>query len=221
MWRDFIANYRFIISCLMAASIFSLLFISLPFNAAKTVVPDPQPMAGRNYSSFNVKVLNVAHTQANDNYVPYRQAQFFINRSDPAKDSFIGEWGVTFFERTPLMGAVTANYFNLLGDRPPIDYTWSAKSSDPDHTYKKFQILAQILNSLLLIPGFFLLNRLFNRKTAYISVLFLIPSAYFLYNSFFTWPKSLVSFFVLTSWLLLLEKRPRLTILAGMVSGIA
>jgi hypothetical protein len=221
IWRELIDKYRFVLGCFLAMSLFSLLVISLPFNAPRAIVPDPQPQPDRNYSSLNVKVLNVAHTQANDNYVPYRQAQFYVNRSDPAKDSFINEWGVHFFERTPLMGAVTANYFNLLGDKPPIDYTWSAKAADPDHTYKKFQVLAQILNSLLIVPGFFLIGQLFNKRTAYLSALFIIPSAFFLYNEFFTWPKSLVSFFALTSWLLLLERKPRYTFLAGIVSGVA
>lgn len=221
LWADIYARARFPLACLLSMSLFSLLFISLPFNAPKTIVPDPQPEAGRNYNSFNVKVINVAHTQANDNYVPYRQAQFFINRSDPAKDSFINEWGVTFFERTPLMGAVTANYFNLLGDKPPIDYIWSASAKDNNHTYKKFQILSQILNSLLIIPGFYLLAALFKKRTAYLSLLFLITNIYFLYNSFFSWPKSLVSFFILCSWLLLLERKPNYTFMAGVVSGFA
>ena len=221
LWRDVVAKYRFPLVCLAAMSLFSLIFISLPFNAPRTIVPDPTPQPDRNYSAFNVKVLNVAQTQANDNYVPYRQAQFFINRSDPAKDSFIDEWGVNFFVRTPLMGAVTANYFNLLGDRPPVDYTWSSSAQDLGHTYKKFQVLAQVLNTLFIIPAFFIIARLFNKKTAYISLLFMIPSIYFVYNAFFSWPKSLVAFFILTSWLLLLEKRLRATVLAGAVSGVA
>ena len=202
-------------------SLFSLAFIGLSFNAPKTYVPDPEPTAGQHYSAFNVKVLNVAQTQANDNYIPYRQAQFFVNRDDPAKDSFISEWGVNFFVRTPLMGAVTANYFNLLGDKPPIGYIWAADSTDRGHTYLKFQVLAQILNSLLVVPAYFILTRLFNQKVAAISSIFIITSQFFLYNSFFSWPKSLVAFFILVSWLLLLEGRRSYTFLAGVVSGFA
>jgi hypothetical protein len=79
LFKDFITRYKFPLGCLLATSLFSLMFISLPFNAPRAFIPDPQPQAKRNYSTFNVKVLNVAQTQANDNYVPYRQAQFFIN----------------------------------------------------------------------------------------------------------------------------------------------
>ncbi len=209
------------LASLLLISAFSLAFIGLTFARPYTIIPDPEPRTDRNYTSFNIKVLNVAKTGANDNYIPYRQAQFFINRSDPAKDSFIGEWGVHFFQRTPLMGAVSANYFTALNDSLPIGYTWSNDSVDPGQTYQKFQIIAQILNSLFVIPAFYLLTRLFSRRTAVLSMIFIIPNQFFLYNSFFSWPKSLVAFFILLSWTLLMEKGLRYVLLAGSMSGIA
>jgi hypothetical protein len=212
---------RFPIICLLLMSLFSSVFISLSFNAKYSFIPDPSPLPNRNYNVLSTKVLNVAQTPANDNYIPYRQAQFFINRSDPAKDSFIGEWGVTFFQRTPLLGAVTANYFSLLGEKVPVDYTWSVNGADPDKTYAQFQVIAAVLNALFIVPAFFLLVKLFNRKTAVITCLFLIPSQFFLYNAVFSWPKSLVAFFIILSWLLILENRLRYTLLAGIASGIA
>lgn len=212
---------RFPILCLLAMSIFFTAFISLSFLATPKYIPDPTAQANRNYSTLNVKVLNVAQTAANDNYIPYRQAQFFTNRSDPAKDSFIDEWGVHFFQRTPLMGAITATYFNLLGDQPPIDYTWSGESKDTDNTYLKFQVIAHVLNGLFVVPAFFLLTKLFKRKTAVVASLFLVSSQYFLYNAMFTWPKSFVAFFILLSWLLLLENKMMCTVLAAIASGVA
>jgi len=212
---------RFPIICLFGMSLLSLAFMGLSFSPKFSILPDPSPTANRNYTVLNVKVLNVAHTNANDNYIPYRQAQFFLNRSDPAKDSFIAEWGVTFFQRTPLMGAVSANYFNLLNTKPPIAYIWSNDGRDPSETYEKFQILAQIMNSLFIVPAFFLLSKIFNKRTASLTILLLIPSQFFLYNAFFTWPKSLVAFFILASWLLLFEKKIRYTVAAGIVAGIS
>lgn len=206
---------------LVIMSTFSLAFIGLSFSKPFSITPDPEIRTDRNYNVLNVKVLNVAQTGANDNYIPYRQAQFFINRSDPAKDSFIGEWGVGFFQRTPLMGAVSAQYFTAFNDSLPIGYIWSGESVDPDRTYVKFQIIAQILNSLFILPAFYLLTKLFNRRTALLSILFIIPSQFFLYNSFFSWPKSLTAFFILLSWLLLFEKRLRYVVLAGLASGLA
>lgn len=222
LYRHIWPEHRLVIGALMLMSAFGLAFITLSFTGPRTFVPDPEFRPDHNYEAFNVKVLNVAQTNANDNYVPYRQAQFMVNRSNPATDSFIDEWGVHFFQRTPLMGAVTAQYFVLLGDHPPIDYTWSPTGQDPGHTYLKFQIIAHILNALFIVPAFFLLGHLFNRRTAVVSLLFMIPSHFFLYNAFFSWPKSLVAFFILFSWLLLFQKREmRYLVLAAAASGVA
>jgi len=212
---------RFPLICLVLMTLVSSAFVGLTFNSKYTFVPDPVAQSNRNYHVLSVKVLNISQTQANDNYIPYRQAQFFINHSNPAKDSFIQEWGVNFFQRTPLMGAVTANYFNLFHEKVPIDYTWSKTSNDVDHTYVQFQLISNVLNALFIIPAYFLLIKLFNKKTALITCLFLVVSQFFLYNATFSWPKSLVAFFVLLSWLLLLEKKMNYTVLAGIASGVA
>jgi hypothetical protein len=206
---------------LLAISLFSLAFVSLTFSSSYKYIPDPEQRSDRNYNVLSVKVLNLAATSANDNYIPYRQAQFFVNNSDPAKDSFINEWGVGFFQRTPLMGAVVAQYFNSFSDRPPIGYTWSSDSQDRDNTYVKFQIIAQILNSVFILPAFYLLIYFFKRKAAIMAILFIIPSQFFLYNSIFSWPKSLVAFFILLSWLLLTKKGKGYVLLAGVTSGFA
>lgn len=206
---------------MLAMSIFSTAFTALSYTGALTFIPDPEAIAGRNYDTLNVKVLNVAQTNANDNFIPYRQAQFIVNESDPAKDSFISEWGVHFFQRTPLMGAVTAEYFILLGDKPPIDYPWSETANDTNLTYAKFQIISHIVNALLVIPGFYLIAHFFKRRTAILSLLFMIPSHFFLFSTFFSWPKSLTAFFILLSWLLLFEQKTRYIVLAAAASGIA
>lgn len=219
-YRD-LWSLRLPLLCLLLMSVFASLFLSLSFNSKYTFLPDPQPQSNRNYNVLAVKVLNVSDTQANDNSVPYRQAQFFINRSDPGKDSFIDEWGVHFFQRTPLMGGVTATYLNLLGDKPPIAYIWSNDAPDPSHTYQKFQIISHALNSLFIVPAFFLLAWFFKRKVAAIACLFMVTSQFFLYNAVFSWPKSFVAFFVLVSWLMLLENRFRYTLLAAPIGGAA
>jgi hypothetical protein len=213
--------FRFLLTCLAAMSLFSALFIQLTLPGPYRIIPDPTPLPGYSYSQFDVKVLNVSQTNANDNSIPYRQAQFFVNRSNPGKDSFIDEWGVSFFQRTPLMGAVSASYFTLLHENLPIALIWSPDSPDPHHTYEQFQVIASVLNALFILPAFFLFVRFFGVQAAKISLLFIVPSQFFLYNSFFTWPKSLVAFFVLFTWLLLFEKQSRYLVLAGITSGLA
>ncbi len=207
---------------LILISLLAVLFVNLKRTQTQEYIPDPKPLAQRNYSVINVKILNLAHTNANDNYIPYRQAQFFYHRLNLNINSFIDEWGVHFFQRTPFMGGVTAFYMDLFRSKPPIDYLWSTTSIDPNNSYGLFQVLASILNSLFILPSYFLLKRLFNNKTATISLLFLITNAFFLHSNFYTWPKSLVAFFVLFSWLLIIEKRTaRHTVFAGAILGIA
>ncbi len=220
LYKDLIKLRTPILSMLLL-SITACLFISFQNFNSNNYIPDPEYRNDRNYSAFNVKVINISQTNANDNYIPYRQAQFFVNRSDPATDSFIDEWGVHFFQRTPLMGAVSANYFNAFNDDLPIDYLWSSNSADTDNTYYKFQVIATILNSLFIIPAFFLLSKLFNEKVAAVSGAFFAVNSFFIYNSFYTWPKSFVIFFVLLMWLLLYEKQLRFTVMAGIAAGLA
>lgn len=212
---------RFPLISLCVMTLLSLAFIGLSYPGPWNQIPDPEPRSDRNYQVLDVKVLNVAQTNANDNYIPYRQAQFFANRSDPGKDSFIDEWGVHFFQRTPLMGAVTAQFFNALNDKPPVDYIWSSNASDPHHTFIKFQIIAHTLNCLFVVPAFYLLALLFNRRASQVALLFMIPSQFFLYNAFFSWPKSFVAFFVLLTWLLLIQRSFSTLLLASIASGMA
>lgn len=216
-----LAKFKIPIISLLALSFLASAIVSLSYTGPKNFIPDPEVQANRNYEVFNVKVLNISHTNANDNYIPYRQAQFFTNKLKPASNPFIAEWGVGFFQRTPLMGAVTAFYFNLFRNKPPIDYLWSSSAIDPSNTYIKFQIIASILNSLFVVPAYYLLKKLFNKKTAIISVLFIFSSHFFLYNNIFSWPKSLVAFFILLSWILLLEDTLSATILAAAISALA
>ena len=215
-----LARQWFGIGAVVLCSLFATLYVSLPYSSSTLIVPDPEPRQGRNYDTLNVKSLNLSKTQANDNYVPYRQAQFIINKSDIANDSFIEEWGVHFFQRTPLMGTVAAGYFILLNDSLPIDYTWSETGGDPGNTYLKFQLLSHIMNSLFLLPALLLITRLLSAKTATLTILFLIPSQFFLYNNVFSWPKSFTAFFMLLSFYFLLSKNKKSVLLASLVAGL-
>jgi hypothetical protein len=211
----------FPIFCIALLSVLATVFVALSYVKPYQPLPDPTPSNSSNYSVFDVKILNISKTQANDNSIPYRQAQFYLHRFNPAKDAFIREWSVTFFVRTPLMGAVTANYLNLFNEKTPPDLIWKKSAIDKSNTYVQFQVLAHIMNSLFLLPGFLILSRLFNKKTAMLSSLFLVCSPFFLYNAFFTWPKSLVAFFILTGWVLLLKNKLSYTLAASVVFGAA
>lgn len=202
-----------------ALALLSLIYIALPMVPTSTFMPDPEPVAGRAYDSFNVKVLNVSHTRANDNYIPYRQAQLLVNKLDISTTPFIKEWGVTFFFRTPLMGAVVTFFFAAFDENVPTAYLWALPHDLQGHTYQHFQIIAHLLNALLLLPGFLLLKRFFGGHIGRATLALAVISPFFIYNSFFSWPKSLVAYFVLLSlWVLVKRGSP---FLAGALMGIA
>jgi len=217
LYRQF--KFSFAFSVFVLFSLIPLLFVSLPFGQKYNLIPDPTPIQGREYRTFNVKILNLAKTPANDNYVPFRQAQFFVNRMDINKDSFIREWGVNFFYRTPLMGSVVAYYFDLTGEKLPTSYLWASDQKTYDPVYKKFQIISSTLNSLFILSAFILLKKLFNFKTACLSLIFIAFNFYFLYNTFFSWPKLFVAYFILCAWYLLLYDRK--IILLAISAGLA
>lgn len=207
--------------CVFALSSLAVAFVGLTFSQKYTYLPDYKALPNTNYKVLNVKILNLLQTGANDNYIPYRQAQFVTDRLDPAREDFIKEWGVTFFGRTALMGAVTANFFNMLHEHPPTAILWQANAHDPHQTYLQFQILAAVLNSLFIFPAYLLLVRLFGIKNAVLSCLFFVTNSFFLDNTVFTWPKSFVAFFILLAWLFLIGQKTRYLMWASLASGLA
>lgn len=219
-WRSLL-QAKIPLIALGVLSLLSTILILLPFTKPTNFIPDPEFRQDRNYSVLNVKVLNIVQTSANDNYIPYRQAQFILNRSNPTTDSFISEWGVHFFQRTPLMGGVVAFILNLFGDTVPVDYSWSAAAQDPGFTYMKFQLIAHILNAVFLLPAYALILYFFSRKTAEITVLLLSVSQFFVYNSIFSWPKSFTAFFILLSWVVLFTANRKYALVGGLIGGIA
>ena len=219
-YKDLI-RFKFPLACWLVMAILAACFFSLPYSAHYKKFPDPSFVKTNNYRTLNVKVINLSNTQANDNYLPYRQAQFFVNHLDPSKTQFLSEWDVSFFERTPLLGAYTASYFEMFREYVPAGLLWNQGVKDPDNTYLQFQLISALLNMVFIVPSFFILKKLFNHRAAVITSLFLILSSFFLYNAVFSWPKSLVAFFILSSWLMLLEDRQVYTIGAAAMSGLA
>lgn len=220
-WKTLMKN-RFILLLFVIMSVIPTLVITLSTNPAnRSFIPDPDFKNSSNYNVLNVKVLNFARTNANDNYIPYRQAQFFVNNSDPVKDSFINEWGVSFFQRTVLMGSTVSSFYTILNDKPPIAHSWASTSQDPDKTYAKFQIIAHILNSLLILPAFLLIGKLFDKKTALLASIFIASSHFYMYNAIFSWPKSLTAFFILLSIYFLLDAKRSSIFLSGLLAGVA
>ncbi|MDO8650409.1 MAG: glycosyltransferase family 39 protein [Candidatus Berkelbacteria bacterium] len=218
LYRTFRPTLAWVV--ILVASLISIIYVTLPLQTTYKYIPDPQPVEGRVYEhAFNFKILNLAHTQANDNYIPFRQAQFLVNRLNIKTESFISEWSVNFFFRTPLTGVVSSYYFQLLGTDLPREYLWANPTPEANGAYIQFQILATTLNFLFVAFAFLLIKAMFNQKVASLTTLLVIFSPFFLYNSFFTWPKSFVAFFILGSWYLLFARRN--IWVAGALAGLA
>lgn len=191
----------------VSVTIITFLLTTLPYKPLYTFFPDPIYRSDRNYAVPSVKILNLAKTPANDNYIPFRQAQFFVNRMNIKTESFIREWGVNFFYRTPLMGAISGSMLLLFDDKLPINYLWTADTIFDSNIYWHYQLITHLFNYLFIFPLFLIGKAYFGRRTAWITIYTLIINPYFLYNSFFSWPKSFVAFFVLSAWYFTIVKK--------------
>lgn len=194
-------------------------YVSIPLNKSRMIIPDPEYTSQGNYNTLNTKILNISNTPANDNFLPYRQAQFFVNKISIKDSPFLQkEWGVTFFFRTPLMGLFTAGAFDATNTKVPNDYPWRIYN-DHSLSYAKFQLLAHALNLLLLLSGYLVIKKIFNKKIALISIYLAGINFFFFYNSFFSWPKSFVAYFILLALFAILEYKK--FIWGGLLLGIA
>jgi len=198
----------------------TVFFVAFPLAKSNKYVPDPNYDTSANYDRINVKIINLAHTNANDNYLPYRQAQFFLNRTNLDEQSnLMPEWGVGFFMRTPLMGMVSAHILSILTGEISFQYPWREVAEFPQYDYLMFQIIAQFLNALVFLSGYLLLEKLFSRRVALISLCVMALSGFFIYNTFYTWPKSFTAFLILGAFYLAYAKRQ--FFFAGTLMGMA
>lgn len=220
MYLDVIQGDKEGFSVFLILFVLTLLFVSLPYAGEYKISPDPYPIPDR-YDSFNLKIMNLKHSSAIDNYVPYRQAQFIVDRLDIRTVGFIKIWFVNFFQRTPLMGFVTAFFFQSTDTSVPTELLWAVPPYEQGISYQLFQIIGSFLNSLLLFSGYLFLKELFNKKIALISMLFLLFSQFIFFNTFYTWPKSFAGYFILLSFYFLFQKKENRVLFAGFLAGLA
>jgi len=200
--RDLIEADLFGIEATLFMFMLSCLFVALP-----------SPIA---YASFNIKVQHLLDTPAADNYIPYRIAQFVINRLDLQHTTFLGDWSIA--DRTPLMGLVAAFLLQVLHVNVPSEFLWTLPAAAQGNSYQFFQMIGCFLNSLVILGAYMFLKQLFNRKVAQITTILLVVSSFVLLNTIFTWPKNLAAYFVFISYYLLLKGR---AISSGFAASLA
>lgn len=105
-------------------------------------------------------------------------------------------------DRAPLYNLVSAIFLGIFGK-----------------DYWVMQIISSLLNSLFLIPTFLIAKKIFNKKVALLSFLFLSITPFAVETSLYTYPKNFAAFFILVFYYLIFTKRianPLLGISAGL-----
>lgn len=175
---------------------FSILYVALPGDTRETQDADT-------YYSVKAPYL------PGDTYIPYRVAQFMMNGMDIDKETFYADW--FFSDRTPLMGAVAADFEALLGQRPPAEFLWQLDDASwrliDREGYWLYRLVASLLSVMWLLPAYLLAERFFKRQVARASTLFMAVNSFLLVNTFYTWPKLMMTYFLLFAFLWVASNR--------------
>lgn len=135
-----------------------------------------------------------------DYYEHYERARFFldIHKVDPYKIMFPW-WHVP--DRTPLFNIVGAFFLALFRDR-----------------YWILQAVSCLFNSILILPGYLIAKKLFGRRTAILTVLFISMNPFLTENALYTWQKNLAAYFcLLLIYFVVFQKN---TIYSGLSAGL-
>jgi len=86
-------------------------------------------------------------------------------------------------DRTPLFSLISAMFMSVFGSE-----FWVA------------QVVGDFLNTIFLIPSYYISKQLFGRNVAVSALVFLSVLPYFSYNAIYFWPKLFAAYFVLLSF---------------------
>jgi hypothetical protein len=193
--------------------------------------PDPLfdgPYVYKQKADF-VRVQALVGNAPADNIIPLFATEYLIRGVSFVEERPIAP-GQELSNRPILMALAVLPMRLMLGEvlptprpLPRIDYvgkSWpDATSLVSDFNFRIFLGSATALNALVCTSLFSLLLLLGARRPALLAVLLSVSSLYVMQQAFFTWPKSLAAFFVITSWIVLL--RMRSTLLAGLLLAAA
>lgn len=112
----------------------------------------------------------------------WRGGDWYYFHYDTALVMLSNSWSISP-DRTPLFSLISAMFMSIFGGE-----FWVA------------QIVGNFLNSLFLIPSYYISRQLFGRSTAVSAVVFLAVLPYFSYNAIYFWPKLFAAYFILLSF---------------------
>lgn len=133
-----------------------------------------------------------------DNYLPYRIAQFVINKLPAKTYQFYGTAAAFINSRTPLSGLVSAAFLVDVGAEVPDYYLWHPDYYPLDNnSYELFGCIHIILNSIFVFSLSLFLRKIFkNRKVVELGLLFMVLNPYLNTHVFYTWPKLFMGYVV-------------------------
>lgn len=183
--------------------LFSYLFFYLLFLLSYAAFP-----------TLNFRDISGAQTMmlsglAIDNLIPYQASRFILEGYDPANVEVVKTW--MFSDRGPLASVLNSVVFLILGLSERESFLWT--SSGLAFVY---QALMSFLNILSLVAVYLVSKELFSRKAAKISVLLLSTSYFYFLNTFYSWPKFFMAFFVLSGAYLFIKEKKLSAILFGL-----
>lgn len=110
---------------------------------------------------------------------------------------------------------VTKGELSFLNGRPPVfNFLGAIFLTIFSNNFWTFQIISVFLSSLLIVP-LYLIAKIFFKKTALITIIFVILNAFMIQNVIYTWPKNLTAFFVLFFIYFMIKNRSLAAVLPG------
>ena len=157
-----------------------------------------------------------------DHLFPVGVAQELQHGGDLER-AHIAMWDLT--DRTPLAGAVTAAVLSGVGTTLPAQIIWTLPNDRltpqvrDGYGYWLAHLVLVFLNAAVIVAIGRLAWSIFGARAALIAGLIAAMNPYVFTHVFYTWPKMLAAYFVLSHWLLVRERR--LPLLAGVFAGLA
>lgn len=129
-----------------------------------------------------------------DNYIPFWVNDILYHLKNPDHFHLYPEWHLS--DRPILFSLVETFFFHLFTVVP-----FSSLPGYPEyiHPLLFYFFLGPILNSLVLIPTFWLLKLMFNERTAIFGTAIFALAPFTIINAYFSWPKYFATFFFLSA----------------------
>lgn len=201
LYADFFGSDKFGLGVMLVVFFFANAFANLPYQ------PSDLPFMAFPYPW----VVGRTPFLPGDPTIPFSWAILILNQ---LRDfSLCCGWSLT--DRTPLMGLVSA--FVLAATRTQTPVNALVVAPVPTTSFLVFRTVGTFLDSMVVLPAYMLLKRLFSQPIARASIIFVALNPFIIWQQFYTSPKSMAAFFILFAYLLVLDKRYSVS---GMILGL-